>query len=450
MHWKLLVAGAFAFGLLAAVAGMTRQARSAPAYRLIASPIEHVVIVFQENHSFDDVLGKLCVLDSRCDGVTTGRLHDGRTIPLTQEPDLVPNVDHTVPGQATAIDGGAMDGFDLINGCTSDRGYACYAQFDPSQIPNLAAFARAFVVSDRTFEFAQTPSWAGHMVLASATLDGFRGDIPKKSKYTPSVGPGWGCDSNLDDAWWNRTKYVLQPSCVPDADGHGPYRASRVLYVPTIMDRLDQAGLSWRIYGAGRGAGYGRSICPTFYECLGSNQRRNMATAEAAVTDASAGTLPAFSIVLPDHPNSQHNNRSMAMGDNWIGQVVGAVMNGSDWSSTALFISYDDCGCFYDHVPPPPSLPSAGVRVPMVIVSPYAKPGYTDSADATFVSMLAYTEHIFGLPPLNENDATAYDYALSFDYTQPPLEPIPVTTTQLPAQERAWIAAHPGDPDDPT
>jgi phospholipase C len=451
----LVISGVLACAV--AVVAVTHQARSAPLRRPgAASPIQHVVIVFQENHSFDDVLGKLCATagTSRdpCDGATTGKLHTGDTIPLAQEPDIVPTVRHNVLSQRTAINGGQMNGFDLIKGCESATGYACYAQFDPSQIPNLAALARSFVISDRTFEFATTPSWGGHFVLAAATLDGFTGDNPKVSKYTDKAGPWWGCDSHKDAMWWNGTMYVLQPSCVPDESGNGPYRPSLVPYVPTIFDRIDQAGLTWRLYAGngktGPSSGYGWTICPTFYECFGSSQRQDDVPASQVIQDAAAGNLPNLAIVTPTNANSQHNQDSMAQGDNWIGRVVGAIERGANWSSTAIFIAYDDCGCLYDHVPPPSS--GMGVRVPMVIVSPYAKAGYTDSATASYMSMLAYTEHTFGLPPLSQNDGTAYDYANSFDYSQAPLPPVGMTTTPVPTWERAWIAAHPAEADDPT
>src|SRR5207247_9288506 len=120
---------------------------------------------------------------------------------------------------------------------------------------------------------------------------------------------------------------------------------------------------------------------------------------------------------------------------------VGAIEDGPDWSSTAIFLTYDDCGCFYDHVPPPSR--NLGVREPMVIVSPFAKPGYTDSTNANFMSMLAYTEHTFGLAPLTQADAAAYDYANSFDYGQKPLAPIPMTTPRVPHWQLTRLAAHP-------
>jgi phospholipase C len=135
----------------------------------------------------------------------------------------------------------------------------------------------------------------------------------------------------------------------------------------------------------------------------------------------------------------------MIAGDNWIGQVVQAIENGPDWNSTAIFITYDDCGCFYDHVPPPSGL---GIRVPMVIVSPYAVPEGNDSNVASFASLLAFTEHTFGLSPLSNVDANAYDYAGSFNFSQQPRRGIPMVQTPVPKWEQRWVAAHPQD--DPT
>src|SRR5436190_17521817 len=122
---------------------------SRPAF---ATPIQHVVVIFQENHSFDNVLGQLCASDKRCNGVTRGVLPNGTRIPLKRAADLVPDVGHSGGAQTTAINGGAMNGFAHLRGCEATTGYQCYTQYAPSQIPNLAALARAFVISDATFE----------------------------------------------------------------------------------------------------------------------------------------------------------------------------------------------------------------------------------------------------------------------------------------------------------
>jgi phospholipase C len=180
-------------------------------------------------------------------------------------------------------------------------------------------------------------------------------------------------------------------------------------------------------------------VCPTFAECQYTSQKTHQHSSASFLTDAAAGKLPNFSIVTPTGKNSQHNNFSMLQGDNWIGQAVQAVMNGSDWSSTAIFITYDDCGCFYDHVTPPAGM---GIRAPMVIVSPYARPGYTDSTTASYASMLAFTEHLFGLQPLTSADANAYAYANAFDATQTTAKP-QLATRPIPRKERRYIARHP-------
>jgi phospholipase C len=166
------------------------------------------------------------------------------------------------------------------------------------------------------------------------------------------------------------------------------------------------------------------------------------------VTAAQAGRLPAVSLVTPTLSVSQHNDVSMAKGDNWIGDVVSAIENGPDWSSTAIFITYDECGCFYDHVAPPTS--QLGLRVPMVIVSPYARPGYTDHQTASFNSMLAFIEHTFGLPPMSDGDRLAYDYSLAFNFAQRPMPGVRMTQTTIAPWELRYMATHPADPNDPT
>ncbi|OLE36343.1 MAG: hypothetical protein AUG48_07650 [Actinobacteria bacterium 13_1_20CM_3_68_9] len=426
------------------------------------TPIQHVVIIYQENHSFDNVLGKLCVLDDRCNGATTGVLPDGQVIPLRRATDIVPDVEHLSGGQRTAIHDGKMDGFSKIGGCGPAKNYQCYTQFHPSQIPNLAALARQFDISDRTFSMSPISSWGAHLELVAQTLDGFIHHVPKdipKGLPGQTVGPGWGCDSRKDVNWRPNSSSGnrLVPSCVPDFTLDpalypfgGAYKATPVKHVPTIMDRLDAAGLSWRLYatGASGGSPYGWAICPTFARCLYTAQHNNQVASEQVISDAQAGTLPNFSIVLPSSGSSQHNGGSMLQGDNWIGSVVGAIQNSSQWSSTAIFITYDDCGCFYDHGPPRSGW---GIRVPMVIVSPWAKPGHNDPRRASFSSMLAFTEHNFGLPPLTTRDAPAYDYEFSFNFAAPPsLAKTHLTYSTIPGWEAHWLKTHKPDPNDPT
>lgn len=430
------------------------------------SPIRHVILLFQENHSFDEVLGAYCTTrPTPCDGyVGPVKLRDGTVAPMTASPDIVPYVDHGLAGQQRAVDGGAMDGWGTVRGCEAPT-YSCLTYYRPSGIPNLAALADRFTVSDRTFSMADSPSWAGHLYAAAATLDGFTGGNPHPAAGVPT-GPGWGCDSNRVADWVAPDGTESQvPSCVPAADGTGPFTASPVQHVSTIFDALAARQLPWKIYGAATGkatgpsSGYGWSICPTFADCLYTQQRDNLVPTATVLDDAAAGNLPAYSVITPSSSSaavigtetSQHNHQSMLGGDNWIGRVVSAVENGPDWDSTAIFITYDDCGCFYDHVPPPTNADGTrqGVRLPMVIVSPYAAAGSTDSGDASIASVLAFTERTFGLPALSVNDAAAYDYRDAFGFDQPPRSGVALHQSVVPKASIAWAKAHPDD-DDPT
>jgi phospholipase C len=453
--WQRLVVVAFIClgGSLVAYADqLPRSGRPDPASAATATPIRHIVIIYQENHSFDNVLGKFCVqvangvrvragLNDACSGATSGKLPGGHLIALSQATDVVPKAAHGVQGQIAAIDGGRMDGFGRNPACGLATAYACYTQFSPWQIPNATALASQFAVSDHTFETYTEPSWAAHLELVAATRDGFQGDNPLPAPGV-TANSGWGCDSDKVTQWQSSPGAPLQtvPSCVPTPTHTGAFESTPVQWVPTIMDRLDAAGLTWRLYTVSAGApGYSWAICPTFAECLDGPQHNQQVANSTFSTDARNGSLPNFSVLLPNKAHSQHNGYSMKEGDNWIGQAVQAVENGPDWKTTAIFITWDDCGCFYDHVPPPTGL---GIRVPMIIVSPYARAGYTDGETASFLSLLAYTEHTFGLQPLNAEDKNAYDYANSFNYSQNPLSPVAMRRTRVSNAERRYIATH--------
>jgi phospholipase C len=447
----VLAVAVSAAGALMAVA----HGSSKPAYGQAANPIKHVVVIFQENHTFDNILGGFCrtTTPPRCDGAITGKTSTGRTIPLQNAPDLVPVVAHTVADQAKAIDGGKMDGFDRISGCDASGGYHCYVTEDRRGIPNLWTLASTFAMSDRTFALSPVPSWIAHEELVSSLVDGFQGDIP-----TGSHGPyPWGCSSGATAMWSSSGLPPFQavPSCIP-APASSPefskeppaVQASPVKWVPTIMDRLDAAGRTWRLYASRPGY----DTCPTFADCFYTAQAANVVTPAQIVHDGTSGTLPSFSLLMPDGPRgstSQHNLESMLQGDNWIGQVVSAIERGPDWSSTAIFITYDDCGCFYDHVPPPTGS-GLGPRVPMLLVSPWARPGFTDNHVASFASILAFTEHVFGVAPLSNFDATAYDYITSFNFSHLSSSRARMVITRVPVASTAAVAARPSGPADPT
>jgi phospholipase C len=387
------------------------------------------------------------------------RLSNGKVVAPSISPDVVPLVDHFVRDQVAAIDHGKMDGWNKVRGCGAPR-YICVSGYESWQVPNLASLASNFAISDNMFSMAHSPSWGGHVYAVASTLEKFTGENPPGNNKPP--GRGWGCDSDKLTVWKPGGGQPLEriPACIPDPSLTGPngaplphggaFEATPASYVPTIMDRLNAAGLSWHIYGAtctretvnAKGLelcrdappGYLWNTCDLFAECLYS-QDNGVQPDNQFLSSAAAGTLPAFSVVTPgDAANSWHNGFSITAGDNWLGRLTSAVMNGPNWRSTAVFITWDDCGCFYDGVPPginPDGTPQ-GPRVPMVIVSPYARRGYTDTTHTTLAGVLAYTEQNFGLPPLSENDAFAYNFANAFNYRQKPLKPVPMVTRTIP------------------
>jgi phospholipase C len=409
---------AVTMGLLGAVAATLAAAAGSAGASPAVGKISHVVLIYQENHSFDNVLGAWCVKTAHCNGATTG---PGG--PLGPLPDDVPNMGHNTGDQQNALAGNWLK----VSLCKIRN--ECLAQYQQAQVPAITAMAGTFALSDNTFASAPVPSAGAHLLLATATLDGFQGNNPGGQ----NAAHGWGCASGLQGPWSpsGQPPYQLEPFCIPYTSPSGQVPAgSPVKHVDSIFDRMAAAGVSWTIYGAINSTW---GPCSYLADCYYTSQAQHVVnTATKVINDATAGTLPAVSIVIPSYTNSQHNLQSMITGDNWLASVVNAVESGPDWASTAVMITYDDCGCFYDHVQPPAG---TGFRVPFVLVSPFAKAGYVDHTQGTFFSILAMIEKTFGLTPLNLSDAGAYDYHNMINLNQAPIRP-----QRLPTQPASVLA----------
>jgi hypothetical protein len=389
-------------------------------------------------------------------------LADGSTVVPGVTPDKVPAVAHTVKAQAEALTGN----WDHIQGCAASTGYACVSGYEPSTVPNLSALASKYTILDRAFTLANAPSWGGHLDELAGTTDGFTGDNPHPDKTVPP-GPGWGCDSDRLGTMLpvNGKPVSSQPSCIPDYSlglrNGGAFKPTVVHHVPTILDEMGAARVSWKIYALSTATAkkypglpptsYGWSACPSFADCLYTSQDTSLVDSNEFFTDATAGRLPSVSFVMPtgDQNNvySQHNGQSNSVSDNWIGRIVSAAMNGPDGGSTAVIVSYDDCGCFYDQATPPraPDGRRMGPRMPFVIVSPYAKPASTDSTVTSSTgSILAFIEWNFGLPALGVNDRQADNLSADFNFSQRPLALPRMVRQKMPASayRLAWSTEH--------
>jgi phospholipase C len=192
----------------------------------------------------------------------------------------------------------------------------------------------------------------------------------------------------------------------------------------TLADSLDAAGITWKYYAPREGeSGYNWSAMDAVRHIRETSVwTQNVVAPAQFVADAMSGNLPAVSWLVPNVPVSEHPDfdDSSCEGENWTVQQVNAVMAGPDWQSSAIFITWDDFGGFYDHLAPP-DLDQFGLgpRVPLLMISPYAKPGFVSHTQYEFASLLRFAEDRFNLPRLTTRDSAANDMTDSFDFTQP-------------------------------
>ena len=447
---------------------------TAGTHALPVTKITHIVVLMQENHSFDSELGgwcnqpaglNRCLVNGQNTGIPAGpvTLSDGSQVTPAAAPDTVAPIDHSTTSQAAAINGGLMNGWEHAGGCSAAAGYACMNYYPAAAVPNLAALATAGTVLDQAFTMTAAPSFAGHLDLITGTNDGFSGNNPWWQPNQVHGNRDWGCDSNMVGQMQGAPAVRPQPACVPDFNLDpqkfpygGAFGPTIVRNVPTILDQLTTSGVSWAIYGAlpTDPGGAFWSACPLAASCLDTGQFAHVHELGQFFTDASAGTLPAVSLVFPEGTFtqggtqrfgglfSQHNSQSNSAGDNFIGMVASAVQNGPAWPSSALIVSYDDCGCFYDSVAPPAGM---GIRVPFVIDSPYVLPSSTDATPTSSTgSILAFIEADFNLPPLSPAVASADNLMGDFSFGQAPAHGPQMVWRSLPAQayHLAWSTIH--------
>jgi phospholipase C len=415
-------------GAVTAVIGSTSVTPTATA--AAANPIKHVVFIYLENHSFDNLFGPYCAQRpaGHCDGRTgTVTFANGTKHELYRATDMVANVCHSIECHANAVNGGAMNGWGRVFGCEKDKNYACLQQYDPSQIKLLATLADNGVLLDRFFTEPNPSSGAHLFLFTGEDTQGFTGGIPLFVPPGYQAKPGWGCDSNKKGDWVNPAtgNASQQWFCNPNASGRpngGAPGPTAVTGVPDFFTSiLDPNGISWLNYGAGRTEENYKWNLPPYQAAALYRDGHKMVPQNRILDDAKTTALPQVSFVTPAGDSnsgldtSQHNGDSMKVGNNFISSVIDAVKSGPNALNTAVLVTWDDCGCFYDHVPPPPSL---GIRAPLLIWSPWAKQGYVDHVGGRLVSILAFIEKTFGLPSLTSLNPKARDGRVGNDLTK--------------------------------
>jgi phospholipase C len=204
----------------------------------------------------------------------------------------------------------------------------------------------------------------------------------------------------------------------------------------TLANELQNAGISWKSYAPVLGtSGYAWNSLRSFTQIFDTSLwQTNVVSQDNFVADAGSPNMPAVSWLTPDAPYNEHPVNSVCQGENWTVQQVNAIMQGPNWNSTAIFIAWDDFGGFYDHVTPPTQdIYGYSIRVPFIIISPYAKQvvygkqGYITHSTYELSSVLRFIEERFGVAPLTQRDATANDLLDAFDFSQAPLPPLVLT-----------------------
>jgi len=375
--------------------------------------IQHVVFMVKENRTFDNYFGTY----PGADGATSGLTSTGLTVALTPASYSTPrDLCHYRTCAEADVDGGKMDGFDLYQGSVGGD-YLAYTQFSQQLIPNYWSYAQHFVLADKMFSSLTGPSYPNHLYTVGAQSGGVI-DNPISASTT------WGCDS--DDAG---EVDVMDP-----VSGQVTYQFPCFDF-ETLADRLQNAGISWRYYAPPEGQpGYNFSTLDAIRHIRFSDLWTQYVVSDTQFTkDAASGNLPAVSWLVTANSQSDHPPFSVCAGENWTTQQLNAIMQGPDWASTAVFLTWDDWGGFYDHVAPPTvDVYGLGPRVPLIIISPYAIAGYISHTQYEFASFLQFVEQDFNLPALTARDAQANSVLDSFDFNQSPIPPFVLGTHTCP------------------
>ncbi len=428
---------------------------SGPVYRGIHK-IRHIVIIMQENRSFDSYFGTYPGADGipMKNGVPTVCNLDPKTgqciKPYHDRDDLNGGGPHFSADARADIAGGTMNGFVARaaagrRGCLNTTNPACTNSTTPDvmgyhngdDIPNYWAYARNFVLQDHMFSPTSAWSLPSHLYLVS----------------------GWSarCDRPGDPmSCHNTTDYPAFPPHFLGTTQPPDYAWTDLTYL------LNRRRVSWGYYVFTR-----QTLCTSYvFSCLRAARRSstpgiwnplpyfdtvrqdkqmgNVQDISNFYTAASRGRLPAVSWVMPSSAVSEHPPALVSAGQSYVTGLINALMQSPEWSSTAIFLSWDDWGGFYDHVVPPQVDQNGyGIRVPALVISPYARKGYIDHQTLSFDAYLKFIEDDFlggqrldpttdgrpdPRPDVRENASVLGDLSRDFDFSQSPRPPLLLST----------------------
>jgi len=412
----------------------------------VTIPLKHVVVIVKENHTFDNYFGSFPGAEGtlRADGRNLCDTPSG-TITCPHAPDA-PNHDLCHSHDCGLVDwnGGQMNGWNRPGGSDTGDNLA-YAQYDARDIPAYWAYAQHFVLGDHFFSGMIGPSFPGHLFTVAAqaawAVNNPPTDLPFKITLLPpryyGPHPYWGCDE------WPGDKVRIL------ANGATPKNVTPCFNIPSLPDILP-SGVDWKFYGTNFDGLFSEIWSP--FDAVSSvrnNPERwsHVVSVDQFTSDIQNRTLPAVSWLVDQDQNSEHPDvvipglgiplGGVCVGQNWTVNLINQIMRSDYWKDTAILFTMDDFGGFHDHVAPPrqyggtSSAPyGLGFRLPLLVISPYARPGFVFREAADHASIARFIERVFGstltlhdLDPAAQ-DAQANDLFGAFDFNQTPLPPL--------------------------
>jgi phospholipase C len=417
-----------------------------------AGKIQHVVIIFQENRSTDNLFQDPVLIKAGADIQNFGIDSNHNMIPL-KKITLVTDYDpgHGHPSFLNMCDLNSqgqcqMDGADLVPDACKLGAKDCpgkdlsFGYVDPTVVQPYFQMAEQYTFADRMFQTNQGPSMPAHQFIISGTSAPAVGSnlFSSENPNTHNTVPDAGCDASAGS-----TVELIDPS--------GNEKSNAPIFPcfdhPTLTDLLEAKGNTWRYYtssGYTNGQGIALWVGPEAIQhicgilingmCGGADWTNHVILDQTQVlTDVTNNQLPDVSWVIPTGEASDHAVSTDGSGPSWVASVVNAIGNSPYWANTAIFITWDDWGGWYDHVAPPQVLQGAnctqwgcgyiyGFRVPLIVVSAYAKAGHISHQQHDFGSILKFVETTFSLPSLGYADAVADDLSDCFDLNQTPIK----------------------------
>jgi phospholipase C len=392
----------------------------------VGSYIKHVVVIIQENRSFENFFAGYPGADAPTFGYA-----DGKKIALRPTTFGGPDLPHLWQSSMTDWNHGKMDGFAEDEGRLKDGFPYAYSYVKHSLIVPYWTMAHEYVLADHMFPTEFGGSFTGHLTLVAGT-DNL---TPTKAEVNFPDGAFGDCDSPLG----TKSSTINEKRQI----GHftGPFPCfnqfntmAEVLDHPTTVHSRS-ASISWKYYADRRlHAGIWEPYEAIKYVRYGRDWWFNIVVPNKHVLrDVGDGRLADVSWVTPTEWDSDHPGSDSDLGPSWVASIVNAIGESQYWKSTAIVVVWDDWGGWYDNVKPPQlDFRGLGIRVPCLIISPYAKQGYVSHTEYEFGSILKFIEEAFDLPPLGTTsegytDTRATSIEDSFDFTQKPrrFKPIP-------------------------